>query len=90
MTEAVITFHGTAATIAAEDVLLSGDLPVAVMGRPSELGSDCGFCLRVDLTDLPKAIELIKKANINIQGIYKVETDPAGKRRYTPLPDGIA
>ncbi|MDR2302720.1 MAG: DUF3343 domain-containing protein [Deltaproteobacteria bacterium] len=85
MSEAIITFHGTAASIAAEDVLLSEKVEVSVIGRPNELGSDCGFCLKIPLDDLEKALEIIKKANIAIQGIYKVTMGPTGKRQYAPL-----
>ncbi|MDR2387324.1 MAG: DUF3343 domain-containing protein [Deltaproteobacteria bacterium] len=90
MTEAIITFHSTAASIEAEDLLLSAQVAVRVMGRPNELGTDCGFCLKINLDDLTKALEIIKKANINIQKIYQVALGQDGKWQYKPIDDPIA
>jgi hypothetical protein len=62
--KAIITIQSTAKALSAEKLLQKAGLAVGMMSLPTELGTECGFCLRVPFDDLPKALELLDAANL--------------------------
>jgi hypothetical protein len=83
--DTVIIIDGTAAALAGEEILLQQGVKVGVMSRPTELGSACGFCLRVERKDLAKAVLVLDKAEVKIGGVYDQKADKLGRWKYTPL-----
>ncbi|MDR0620329.1 MAG: DUF3343 domain-containing protein [Deltaproteobacteria bacterium] len=83
----IITFKSTTHALDSEQLLLKAGLSVGLMSRPTELGSDCGFCLTVTKDDLDKALGLIKAAGLVWQGTYlhRPESKPRWQKMETCL-----
>jgi hypothetical protein len=80
---AVITFKSAVHAIMGEEAIAAAGLRVGVMGRPVELGADCGFCLRVGREDLERALLVLKSAGLSWQGAYQDE--PGRAPRFSRL-----
>jgi hypothetical protein len=80
---AVITFKSAVHAIMGEEAIAAAGLRVGVMGRPVELGADCGFCLRVGREDLERALSVLKSAGLSWQGAYLDE--PGKAPRFSRL-----
>jgi hypothetical protein len=78
-----MTFKGAAQALDAEDELRTAGIAVGLMGRPAELGADCGFCLRLSEDDLDRALAVLTAAGREWQGIWL--DDPAGEPRFQSL-----
>lgn len=79
---AIITFKSAAHALMGEEAIAAAGLRVGVMGRPVELGADCGFCLRVGEDDLERALDVLTESGLSWQGAYH---DNAGKTpRFEP------
>jgi bacterioferritin-associated ferredoxin len=85
---AVITFKSAVHALMGEEAIAAAGLRVGVMSRPMELGSDCGFCLRVGSEDLERALEALAKAGLRWQGAY--HDNPGGQPRFSQAGDGGA
>ncbi|MDR2444129.1 MAG: DUF3343 domain-containing protein [Deltaproteobacteria bacterium] len=68
--KALITFDSTSHALSGETALQDKGLAVSLMGRPVELGGDCGFCLRVEWEDLDIALIVLSEAGFIWQGAY--------------------
>jgi hypothetical protein len=83
--DAIITFDSTHFAIDSERILLKAGLEVKIMGRPIELGADCGFCLRIDVEYLHKALSILNNNGLSCQGIYLKEMTENGQNLYSLL-----
>jgi hypothetical protein len=84
--EKVLTFDGTGAALAGEERLKAAGIPVRVMARPSALGAQCGFCLRVGPEDLARASGVLREANLTVRGVYDQIPGPGGRWAYAETP----
>jgi hypothetical protein len=84
--KAVITFDSAAHALAGDEALAKAGLPVSVMGRPVELGGDCGFCLRVGPGDLDRALKILRGAGLAWAGAYL--DSPGASPRFSKAFEG--
>ncbi len=69
----IIIFFNTSSVFYAERALkLQGILP-EIIPTPKDLSSDCGIALKMPSAINEKAVELITKQGIKIQGVFKKE-----------------
>jgi hypothetical protein len=76
--EIIITFSNTSSAMQGEEILLSKGLPVKIMARPTALGAECGFCLRLDYTHLAPALQALSQSALAPEGIFLKTGGPAG------------
>lgn len=77
MVEYVITFTSSGDAVGAEAVLAEAGLNPAVMPLIPQLGTGCGFCLRLKQPELQPALSLLHKAEIE-NSVYERHQNSAG------------
>jgi hypothetical protein len=82
--EAIFSFNDTHSAIESESKLLSAGLAVGMMARPTNLGGQCGFCLRLDGQSLERAKKILTEAGIVWEGVY-VKSEGSKPPAYEPL-----
>ena len=66
----IILFDSTHAAMNAEKVLLKEHKqPVRIITTPPKVRATCGFALRYDINSEQEIFELIKKTDLNYEGI---------------------
>jgi bacterioferritin-associated ferredoxin len=84
-----LTFDSTHFAIDGEKALARSGIQVRVMGRPVELGADCGFCLRVAEADLERALAALAVEGLACRGAFLRVSGEGGESRYRRIwPEG--
>lgn len=68
----VILVLGTSHAMRAEKMLAQTDIPCKLIPVPRHLGSDCGVCVRVRRPDRKAAVQALKAALIEMEGVHDV------------------
>ncbi|MDR1546266.1 MAG: DUF3343 domain-containing protein [Deltaproteobacteria bacterium] len=87
--ETVLTFQSAAQALNGEQALAAAGFKVGLMARPTALGSECGFCLRLAAADLARALATLQAAGLAWEGVFVNEAQAGQKARYRPF-DGHA
>jgi hypothetical protein len=66
----IMTFHGTYYVLKAEKLLQKEGIAVEAIAAPRHISSDCGICIRFNLSDEERVRRIIVTANIEINGVY--------------------
>ena len=69
---AVILFHSTSHALRAEKVLWGAGVGCKLIPVPRRLSSDCGVCVRVERADEETALQALKAARVEIEGVHQV------------------
>lgn len=81
--EILFAFENTTDAITAEQVLLSGGLPVTVMPLPGSIRAGCGICLRLPSAQISSARAALAAKNIHQYRLY-TRTTSGGGSQYAP------
>ncbi len=84
MTEIILTFASTHASITGERALLDAGISVKVMPLPGAISAGCGLCLRIPPESLTISERALHNAGVEIQGRYISENSG-----YKPIIDKI-
>jgi len=84
--EIILTFYTTRAAIGGEGCLLKAGLKVKAMALPSALGAGCGLCLRLEKSELQRALEILKDAGLEAEGAFSRLVEN-GRSVYRAVPD---
>ena len=68
----IILVPSTSHALKGERVLKEATIACKLIPVPRQISSDCGSCLRVDLPDLERAVELLHTAQVGIEGTASV------------------
>jgi hypothetical protein len=70
---AVILVYSTSYAIRAEKVLYQAGIQSKLIPVPRHLSSNCGVCVRIERADQDTALDALKAAKVEIEGIYDLE-----------------
>ena len=71
-TDAVILLHATSHALRAEKLIRRAGISCKLIPVPRQFSSDCGVCLRLKQLDIEKAVNTLKKANIEIDNVHEL------------------
>lgn len=81
--EYIITFQSTHHAIFAENSLKEADIPLNIMAVPTELGTQCGICVRLDANMFESGLAVLQQKSVPYSKIFLIEQID-GKKVYTP------
>ena len=68
----VILFYSTSHALKGEQVLNEAGIPNKLIPVPRHINSDCGSCLRVEMSQLVEAQHLLLAASVGVEGVHKI------------------
>lgn len=71
-TYAVILVYSTSYALRAEKVLHMAGIRSKLIPVPRHLSSDCGVCLRIAPSDRDAAVEALRQAGVEIEGVHDI------------------
>lgn len=81
--EYIVTFKSTHHAIFAENTLKEAGIPLNIMAVPTELGTQCGICVRLDEDQFVEGLTILKEKSVPYSKIFLLETIN-GKKVYAP------
>lgn len=81
--EYIITFKSTHHAIFAETSLKDARIPLNIMAVPTELGTQCGICVRLEEDKFEEGLALLNNKSVPYSKIFLLEIID-GKKVYTP------
>jgi hypothetical protein len=69
---AVLLVYSTSYALRAEKVLAEAGVPCKLIPVPRHISSDCGVCVRIQRSDDDAALEALKAARVEIEGVHKI------------------
>lgn len=71
----MVLFHSISGALRAERLLMAEGLPLKCVPVPRHLSSDCGICVRIDRADEVKAEAILRRGNLEHQGVHPMEPE---------------
>jgi len=68
----VITFNSTHYAIKADSVFNRESINFRTIPTPREITRSCGLAIKFNLEDMDKIEDVIRKNNLEVNGIYKI------------------
>lgn len=69
----VILFPSTNYAIWAEKAFTKHQISSKMIPVPRNLSSDCGMCVRIDIKEKSRSVEIMDKTGIEYEGISEIE-----------------
>jgi bacterioferritin-associated ferredoxin len=69
---AVIMVYSTSHAMRIEALLQQKGITCKMIPVPRQISSDCGVCVRVLRSDVIEARQVIKEAQVEIEGVYEI------------------
>jgi len=69
---AVILVHSTNYALRAEKVLAKAGISCKLIPVPRHLSSDCGVCIRIERANQEAALQALKAACVEIEGVHEI------------------
>jgi hypothetical protein len=73
--DAVMTFDTTHQAMAAEDILREAGFQLEVVPPPRGLTAGCGLALRLDLSDIPAATQVLRRRSASWAAVHRLSPD---------------
>ena len=68
----VILVYSTSHAIRAEKVLAEAGISCKLIPVPRYLSSDCGVCVRIEPAQREAAVETLKAAKVELDGVHQI------------------
>ena len=68
----VILVYSTSHAIRAEKVLAEAGISCKLIPVPRHLSSDCGVCVRIEPSQREAAVETLKAAKVELDGVHQI------------------
>ena len=68
----VITFDSIHRVMKAERILKGEAISLSLIPTPRHISSDCGMVVRIECDGREKALEIIQKHGLTIEGVYVI------------------
>lgn len=83
----VAAFRSRSQVFMFEGALRREGIPVRIVSTPRDISMGCGLSVRFRMEDQAAVMRVLRQVNTtNLIGLYRVESDGAGKPRLSAIP----